>query len=186
MQKFKWLTIMLTCLLAGGFILAADQWLHVKVDATGEDGESVRVNIPLSLVETVLPMIEAEHLQHGMLGLDDEGLEGLDLRKLLQALRDTPDTNFVTVNSKDESVRVAKEGDFFIVRVEEKSGGENVLVKVPMAAVEALLSGTDGNQLNIMAAIEALGEYKGGDLVTVQDGDQFVRIWIDTSNEIRD
>lgn len=187
MTKCKWMTIVLACILAGGFVMATDQWLHVKVEASSEDGETVRVNIPLSLVETILPMIEAEQLHHGMIGLDDTELEGIDFRAILQQLRDTPDTDFVTVNSKDESVRVAKEGDFFIVRVEEKRGdAENVLVKIPMAVVEALLSGAEGDQLNIMAAIEALGKYSGGDLVTVEGGDETVRIWIDSSNEIKD
>jgi hypothetical protein len=187
MPKTRYLAIILICLLAGGSLLASDHWLHVKIDSTDDEGEEVRVNIPLNLVETLLPMIDAEPLHHGILELEDIDLEGIDPRALLQALRDTPDSDFVTVKSKKESVRVAKEGDFLIVRVEEARGeGENVLVKFPMTVVDALLSGTEGDGLNIMAAIDALGSYKGGDLVTVQDGDQYVRIWIDSSNAITD
>ncbi len=35
---------------------SGDKWLHVRVEKSGEDGEFVRVNVPLSLAERCRPL----------------------------------------------------------------------------------------------------------------------------------
>jgi hypothetical protein len=45
------------------------RWVHVAID--GEDAERVRINVPLSLIETVLPLIEDDEFHHGKIRLDD-------------------------------------------------------------------------------------------------------------------
>jgi hypothetical protein len=154
------------------------RWLHVRVEEPGEDGE-VLVNLPLSAVETILPTIEAEEFHGGRIILDDDELEGIDLRSMLEALKDTPDAEFVTVRSRDESVRVAKEHGLLVVLAEE-SDGEKVRVTIPLAVVQAML-GAGENELDLIAGLHALAEYDGGDLVTVQSEDTTVRVWIDSS-----
>ena len=49
-------------------------------------------------------------------------------------------------------------------------------------AFEGTRSGGDDGQLDLIAALRRLGEYDGGDLITVEsdDGDA-VRIWIDSN-----
>ena len=160
----------------------ADQWLHVRVDDGGRGGEQISVNIPLAVVEAMLPMISVDELHHGHLQLDDIDLNGIDLREVLVALRDGPDAEYVTVKSEDESVRVAKEGEYLIVRVEERrsSDAERVHVKLPLAVVEALV-GDDSQELDLVAGLRALGEFEGEDLVLVESDRETVRIWIDSS-----
>jgi len=89
---------------------------------------------------------------------------------------------FVTVQEDDEFVRVWKESGYLRVNVregaEEETGGENVDVSLPLAVVDALLSGDD-SELNITAAIEALVEEGEGQLVTVSGDDEKVRVWVD-------
>ena len=63
--------------------LAAERWVHVKVNETGEDGERVRVNIPLSLAEKVLPTINAHNLRNGKVRVDEKDFHDVDLRTLL-------------------------------------------------------------------------------------------------------
>ncbi|MBD3868690.1 MAG: hypothetical protein IFK94_11245, partial [Acidobacteria bacterium] len=73
-----------------GLAFAGDAWIHVKVDSASGEGETVRVNIPFSLVETVLPMVDADPLKHGKLHideLDDLDIDGLDLRAVLEEFR---------------------------------------------------------------------------------------------------
>jgi len=166
---------------------AADQWLHVRVEDNGSSQEQVAVNIPLAVVEAMLPMISIDDLQHGQLQLDDldiDGvdLDGIDLRAILLELRDGPDTTFVTVRSDDESVRVAKEGDYLIVRVEERklNDTERVHIQLPIAVVEALVQ-DGGKDLDLLAGLRALGEFEGQDLVRVESDDELIRIWIDSS-----
>ena len=158
---------------------ASDRWLHVRVEETASQGEeSVNVNIPLQLVEAILPAIDTDEFSGGRFGWDEGEIEGIDIRQILQALRDAPDADYVTVKDHDESVRVAKEDGFLLVRVDENEG-DRVRVKLPLAVVEALL-GTEGS-VDLIAGLHALGEYTGGDLVTVESDDESVRIWIDSS-----
>ncbi len=161
---------------------AAEKWLHVRVEENGSRGERVSVNVPLELVERMLPLISIDELQHGKLDLDDH-LEGIDLRELAAALRDAPDADFVTVEREDENVRVSKEGEFLVVRVQEQGrhSDEKVRVRIPLAVVDALFGG-EPHELDLLAALEALGEYSDSALVDVETDDGSVRVWID-SNE---
>ena len=159
----------------------ADKWLHVRVEENGSRGEKVSVNVPLELVERMLPLISVDELQHGKLDLEDD-LEGIDLRELAAALREAPDADFVTVESDDENVRVSKEGEFLVVRIQEKGAhsDERVRVRMPLAVVDALFGG-EPHELDLLAALEALGEYSDDALVDVESDDGFVRVWIDSS-----
>ena len=100
------------------------------------------------------------------------------LNELWQEVQNTPDVTFATVDEGDEKVRVWKEGGYLLVTVEEGAGGENVEVRVPSRVVDALLSG-DGNELNLIAAMEALVDAGEGQLVTVTSDDENVRVWVD-------
>ena len=161
----------------------SDKWLHVRVeDGSGEDQERVRV-----LAEAVIPAIDVENLRNGKVKIEMDGEDGpiknVDLRKILQALRDTKDGNFVTVEGSKDQVQVAKQNGYLIAKVREgKSGGTRVDAKLPFAVVEALLSG-DKDELDLAAGIRALGEHGDGVLVTVDDNDSRVRIWVDSRNE---
>jgi hypothetical protein len=88
----------------------------------------------------------------------------------------------VTVEEADETVRVAREGDWLRVRVENKEeGGEHVMVDIPTRVVDALLSG-DGESFNLLAAITEL-EGSTGDIVRVEDGEETVRVWIGAQSD---
>jgi len=167
---------------------AADKWLHVRVEEDGDSGERVNVNVPLDLVERMLPLITVDELDGGKLMLDelDDDLKGIDLRELAAALEDAPDADFVTVESDDENVRIAKEGEFLIVVVEErgKRSAETVRVRVPLAVVNALV-GDDPNELDLVAALRVLSEYDDAPLVDVQSDDSSVRVWIDSDESGR-
>lgn len=167
---------------------SSDKWLHVRVeDGTGEDAERVHVNVPLSLAEAVIPAINVENFRNGKVHVDMDGganhLHDVDFRKILTALRDTKDGNFVTVEGSKDNVQVAKQGGYLVAKVREgKAGGTRVDAKIPFQVVEALLSGNN-NELNIAAAVRALGEHGDGVLVTVDDEKSKVRIWVDSKNE---
>ena len=158
-----------------------DQWIHIAVDETDGRGERVRVNLPLSIVEAVLPLIESDELHDGKIWLDDSELSHADIVKILAAVRDAQDGEYVTVESVDENVRIAKEGKYMTVKVEEHRG-EVVDIRVPVSVLDALVSGKD-DELDLLAAIRVLGEHGDQTLVTVEEKDSTVRIWIDRKNE---
>ncbi|MFQ5694910.1 MAG: hypothetical protein ACE5HB_02885 [Terriglobia bacterium] len=158
-----------------------ERWLHVRVEKTGEDAELVRVNIPLRLAEKVLPAIHAGHMRGGRVRAH-LGRHDVDLRAILEAVRDTADGEFITVEKNDETIRVAKESGYLIVRVDERGEkGERVDAKVPMAVIEALLSGEE-DELDVLAAIRVLNEMGEEVMVRVEGKNETVRIWVDSQN----
>jgi len=179
-------SLLAALVLAAGIIPAAARaetpWLHVHVQEQGEGAETVRVNVPLNLVESILPHIHSHPLRDGMIRLEDVDLDEVDLRGVLQAVRGAEDGVFVTVESDDEHVRVAKQGGLLVVEAQESGDGEeNVRVQVRLEIIDALLDAPEG-QLNILAAVKAL-EGNEGDIVTVTGDDDHVRIWVDDRSE---
>ena len=106
-----------------------------------------------------------------------------DIVKILASVRDARDGEYVTVDSVDESVRIAKEGEYLTLHVEEThDDAETVDVRVPVSVLDALVSGDD-DELDLLAAVRALGEHEDEAFVRVQETDATVRIWIDRQNQ---
>ncbi len=156
-----------------------ERWLHIRVDDSNGKGEKVRVNLPLSLAEKVLPAIKTHELREGKLRIRNRGVRDVDIRAIVEALKTTRDGEFLTVQSEDENVRVAKQGGYLLIEVRGKNG-ENVDVKVPMTVVEALLDADDPNELNLVAAVRALAEHGDIIIVDVREQKETVRVWVDT------
>lgn len=178
------------CLLATGALAAAtatragttERYLHVKVD-DAKNGESVNVNVPLSMAEKILPSVNKGNLHQGKVTIGDADMEGVDLRAILDAIRTAPDNEFVTVKETDQEVRVAKSNGNLIVHVKDnKKEGEKVDVTVPMKVVDALFSTTKKDELDIAAAIRALSDAGDILIVTVQNASQHIRVWVDSKN----
>lgn len=163
---------------------AADRWLHVRVEKGGEKAESVRVNLPLTLAEKVLPAIHVDVLRGGKLKVRHITKHDIDLHAILEAVRELEDGEFLTVESDDETVRVAKEQGYLVAKVRQRNqeGNETqkVDVKVPLAVVEALLSGEEEDELDIAAAVRALNQHGDEALMTVVDKNETVRVWVDS------
>lgn len=175
----------LAAILLTSSAFAADRWLHVHVDEAGEDGEKVRVNIPLSIVEKILPVLETDEMKNGTVHIGKEEMGNADLRKMWDAVKSLEDADFVTVQGTRQNVRVGKQAGFLIVKADggtHKKGAVNA--RIPIRVVDALFSGNP-DELNVVAAIKALGEYTDGDLVTVDDDDSHVRIWVDSAEQAK-
>jgi len=179
--KMKVMVLIPILLLASATLASAeDLWLHVYVQ-DGSD-ETVKVNVPLSLVESILPMIETDEFKGGKIQVMEEiEAEGVDIRGIWQELRNAKDGDYVTVQGQDENVRVSKEDGYIKINVDE--GDDQVRVRVPLEVLDALFSG-DEDELDLLAAIRTLGKFAGEDLVVVESDDETVRIWIDESQEI--
>ena len=157
-----------------------DRWLRVTVDG---DEVTVRINLPIAVVSAAMPLVQA-HARDAEVRLDGHDFDRADLKRLLVALNEAKDGEYVTVDDGDDHVRVAKEGKFLTVHAQEKHAGakqdDNVQVRMPLEVVAALVSGDDDDdELNLSAALDALAKFGSGDLVTVKDDGDLVRIWID-------
>jgi hypothetical protein len=160
-----------------------DRWLHVRVISSDAKGETVRVNVPLELAEKVLPAINKDRLHAGKVRIDDSRVNDVDLRALVGAIRSSKDGEFVTVQSNDCDVRVAKQSNHLIIHVLDKQNSKKseVEVKVPMKVVDALFS-AGKDELDLVAALHALSAQGDTELVSVKDHENTVRVWLDSKN----
>ncbi len=182
-MKFKALFLLLALTLTFSGSALADHWIHVEVKNPSAD-EHVTVNLPLSLMQAAAHLIPQEVDEDVHIAIDDLDMSWSELLAFWQEVKNAPEATFVTVQSKDETVNVRKEGDYVFVRTTESTAaGTKVDVKFPLAVIDALLSGPEGT-LNFQGALQALADFGPGNLVTVQDGDETVRVWIDDQNEV--
>jgi hypothetical protein len=160
-----------------------DRWLHVRVISSDAKGETVKVNVPLELAEKVLPAINKDRLHAGRVKIDNAHVDDVDLRALVEAIRTTKDGEFVTVQSNECDVRVAKLNNHLIIHVldKENSRKSDVEVKVPMKVIDALFS-AGKDELDLVAALHALSSQGDTELVSVKDHENTVRVWLDSKN----
>jgi len=158
----------------------AERWLHVRVISTDGRGETVRVNLPLELAEKVLPAVNHDRLHNGKVRIDPSEMNDVDLRALMEAIRTAKEGQYVTVEG---DVRVAKEGNHLTIHVRDKSASKKsqVEVKVPIKVIDALLS-AGKDELDLVAALHALGAQGDTELVSVQDSENTVKVWLDSKN----
>ncbi len=176
------------CLLAAGMMplaaaanaAPAEKYLHVKVEDPTTSA-NVHVNVPLSLAEAILPAINNQNLHDGKVSFHYSDVNSVDLRTILNAVRTAPDNEFVTVNSNDSDVRVAKSNGNIVVHVIDKQDrGQKVDVTVPIKVADALVATANNGQLDVASALRALSDAGDIVLVTVHDSSERVRVWIDS------
>ncbi len=174
----------------------SDQWIHVRVENKDQGGETVRVNVPIDMAVKVLPAIKHDKLQDGKVRIDCAHLDDVDLRAMLDAIRSAKDGEYVTVQSNENNVRVAKNAGYLYINVTDKNHRKGaadkdavaktaheskVEVKVPMKVVDALFS-AGKEELDLVAALRALSSSGDTELVSVKDSENTVRVWIDSKN----
>ncbi|MGH9338401.1 MAG: hypothetical protein ACRD1R_02140 [Acidobacteriota bacterium] len=156
-------------------LAATSAWLHLEVESGGED--TVKVNVPLVLVSTVLPLIDEGRLNNGKIEIDGNEITIEEMREIWATLKSQGDFEMASVQTDDLNLKIVLEGDYLIVHSSEQA---KTLVNVELhrEVVDALLSGS-GNELNLEAAIEALQRTGGKELVSVRNDDTRVQVWID-------
>jgi hypothetical protein len=162
-----------------------DRWLHVRVVSSDAKGETVRVNVPLDLAEAVLPSINHDRMHDGKVKIDCAHMNDVDLKTLVDAVHNAKDGEYVTVQGRENDVRVAKQNNYLIVHVLDKSNSKSrnsqVEIKIPMKVVDALFS-AGKDELDLVAALHALSGQGDMELVSVKDADNTVRVWLDSKN----
>jgi hypothetical protein len=155
-------------------------WIHIRVEEPGKDSK-VSVNVPMAVAQAALAMAPESVVSGGRIHLGsrhrDQDLSLADLRRAWKELRAAGNTEIVSVEDKDETVKIGRVGDTVRIHVDSREKGESVRIEVPSAAVDALLS-AEGENLNLRGALAEISRLRG-DVVKVDDRDSKVRIWID-------
>ena len=161
----------------------SERWIHVRVDNKEAKGEMVRVNVPLSLAEAILPAVDNGNLHHGRVRFGHSDFNGTDVHAILSALAAAKDGEFVTVQKTDAEVRVEKKEGMLLIHVVDKDRypEQRVEVRVPMAVVNAMVK-SDSDELDLVAGLRALAAQGISEIVTVDNGDNHVRVWLDNKN----
>ena len=103
----------------------------------------MKVNLPVSMIDTAVAMVPGDHVRDGKIQLNDKEFSVQEIRELWTELKNSPDMTFVTVDEGDKSVRVWKEHGKLRVEV-RGADGEMVDVHAPVQVVDALLVGRWG------------------------------------------
>lgn len=170
--------LVLACI-TGGIAPASasdDRWIHVRVDDTDGAGGHVDIQVPIGLVSSLMPALKGAHAR-GSIHVDRKSMDLGELRGYWKAVRTAKDGQYVTVRDEDSDVRISKSGGFFRLTVDEKGGGSRVRMKIPLPLIDAALVG--GDTIDLDAIGKALANAPAGELLTVDDEDSHVRIWID-------
>jgi hypothetical protein len=162
-------------------------WLHVAVDEGGPAGSRVRVTVPLSLAQAILPLIDDEEIAGGKIRLDHlgDGAENdrAEIRALRAAVAAAPEGEFVPVAVDDQTALAARSGKNLLLRIDEED--MRVRIRFPLDLVDALLAAEAAGhgELGLAATISTLAAAGPGDIVAVDDGHDQVRIWLDAKPE---
>jgi hypothetical protein len=183
-MKKKLVLIFVASLILGSVGLAQTQtqargpWIHLEVVEKNDDPGTIKVNVPVTMVDVVLNMVKDKNLKEGHFKLDHTDFSVAEMRQLWNELKNAGNAEFVTVEKKDETIRISRQGNFVLIKVSENKKAENVNIKMPVGVVDALLSGS-GEELNLKAALSAMKEKNVGDILTVNESNTQVRLWID-------
>ena len=161
---------------------AVERWIHVRVESAKGVSGNVSFNVPIEMASAVLPAIPSDREHHGKFSLQ-ASVNGADLRALLDAVRNSPDNVFVTMERHDAEVSVAKSGRLLVIKIVEKPSaehhlGKTIAIKVPTSVVRAMLS-NNSDELDVDAGIRAVAR-EGEVDVTVNSEKETVRVWTDT------
>jgi hypothetical protein len=152
-------------------VVAGTGLMVVDVREGGPGGHHFIVPVPLILAEAALSFAP-RHDMH----LERPELKQFlpAARQILNALADAPDGELVSVDERDEHVRITKAGGVLKIRV--TSSRENVSVDVPFAMAQELLGGVQDGTLTPMAVAGALRHTRFTTLAEVHDGNDHVKV----------
>ena len=156
---------------------APGAWVHVRVQEA-QKSSSVAVNLPMSVVQAVIQAAPDKIVTNGKVHFGDEHrMQVADLKKAWLELAKAGDAELVSVQERDEKVSVRRSAGKLLVNVDKTSPKEQVRIEIPATVVDAFFSAS-GDEVNLKAALDAMAHIRG-DLVTVDDSNSTVRIWID-------
>ena len=175
----KILTVVALVLLLSTAAMASEttRWINVNVTENSSN-TNVEVHLPLNLVLTVLRNVDVENFHGGQIDLDMGDVD-MDWLEIMQAVKEAPDGQFVTVTSDEADVSVRKEGGTLYVNVHAKDDDNAVVeVTVPLEMMDALSFGED-NTIDVVSLLESFDSLPNGTLVKVTSDEANVRVWIE-------
>lgn len=136
-----------------------------------QEGMEFNVSLPITFLETFKPQIQ-EALENIKYGEDQ-----IDFGAIWRAVRDSGPTEFVEINDVSTDVKVSTTSTHLLVKVDDKSEGHLIDVKVPLALGDALFTNFDN--IDYDSIVDALLQLQGEDLVVITGDKINGRVWIE-------
>ena len=182
MTRLSQACCILSLLLAAGLAQARGGilWLHIRVTDAASDKDRVNVNLPLSLADMALDLLDDPNIKSGRVRLDGREVSLVRIRQVWSELRKLGDGELLTVKEGEQVVSLWRVGAGIRLETREGGGGSRKLqLEVPVRLVDALLAG-DGESLDVRGALDELKEGPRGEILKLTDEDGGrVRVWID-------
>ena len=81
--------------------------LKLEITEAGKAKPTVKINLPLSLVEMVMDVVEIDEDEVSVRsGVVDVGGQKIDFRKLMDELKSLPPTEFLSIEDEDATVKI--------------------------------------------------------------------------------
>lgn len=152
-------------------VVAGTGVVVVDVNQAGPDGHHIVVPVPLLLAQSASAFVP-EKARHVDLREAKRYLPVAEAA--VAALADAADGELVTVDERDQHVRIAKKGRNIEVHVSEP--GQNVDVTVPLEMASALLREARRGEVTPATLVGLLGRARLTTLADVRSGDDHVRV----------
>ena len=172
-------------LMTGDVSLARDTMtLHVEVTNDGDDGENVKMAMPLDLVAAMAGSITTDQSVTEEL-FNEFSDEGFDLRKFWQEVKDGDINEFFKLEVEEAKIRAWRENGMFRLTVdasesdEEFAGREHAQVEITIPEdLMDLLVDADGavKPEDLVSTLRSMGPMT---LVEVETDQESVRVWLD-------
>lgn len=155
-------------------------WLHIAIDEAPPRGATVRINLPLPLVEAAVALLPAAEAGRARVVFDDADVSLAELAATWRRLGDRSG-KLLSVEEPGRRTVVSRRGGFLVIDSRDRRHGDDrVVVRLTAPVVDALLAGP-GDTLDLAAALRALATAGAGKITADTDGGDRVRIWIDHS-----
>lgn len=144
----------------------------VDVQEGGPSGHHIMVPVPIVLAQAAAAFVPVHKTPHLDLGEARDYLPGVE--KLVVALAEAPDGEYVRVQERDQLVVVSKVGDHLDVRVDGKK--ESVRATVPLSMARDVVHQLQSGSLRPAGLVGSLHKARFTQIVDVRDGDTRVSV----------
>jgi len=176
-DRSRWLSTVGSAGLGAFFALLVamlvTNWVVVDVRSS-DDGERVRVPLPINLLRIPLHMAPRATVRVPMT-CEAERQHARALAAL-HALREAPEGATVPLDVRHGAIALSRRGDTLVVVVGDEGCGESVRATLPFAATLRLLEQSADGRVEPRALLDVLAAARRGELLAVEADDARVRV----------
>ncbi|MEW6338938.1 MAG: hypothetical protein AB1625_16240 [Acidobacteriota bacterium] len=147
-------------------------WIVVDVRTAPPDNVRIKLPVPLAVVRTALWFVPADEVDATLPA--EVAAQRESVLAAFRALESSPDTVFLSVRSREGTVRLAKERGRLVLDVDHEEA--RVHAVLPIEAAHRILARWDWRDIDPQMAVDFLAAAERGQLLSVDSEEATVRI----------